>query len=55
VLYEDGEWEFVNLAIEPAGFGSKEAFVLPGSVGGAGGGGSSSGGDEVKRSHKKKK
>lgn len=29
VLYEDNEWEFVNLAIEPAAFGSAGDFVLP--------------------------
>jgi hypothetical protein len=29
VLYEDNEWEFVNLAIEPAAFGSANEFVLP--------------------------
>lgn len=35
VLYEDNEWEFVNLAIEPAAFGSAAEFVLPQQAGGA--------------------
>lgn len=30
VYYEDDEWEFVNLTIEPACFGSLEEFALPG-------------------------
>lgn len=29
VMYEDEEWEFVNLAIEPVGFGSEQGFSLP--------------------------
>lgn len=29
VMYEDNEWEFVNLTVEPACFGSTEEFVLP--------------------------
>ena len=29
VMYQDQEWEFVNLAIEPIAFGSAEDFVLP--------------------------
>ena len=28
VLYEDNEWEFVNMAIEPVAFGSTEDFVV---------------------------
>lgn len=36
VLYEDNEWEFVNLAIEPVMFGSENDFVLPSSQQGRG-------------------